>query len=240
VPAVNSSPTIRDYIPTFAEMRLPRINIIQKSSDAIGQFPLGSVVYRKTATLYIPRGEKEAGTEPGQTVILGLLPTRWAEKRKGEIGGDLVSSPAEVRALGGTTDYAEWKKSGFTVPYFEQMAEFICMLKQPKHLPNAASIFPWQVDGERYGLGIWAMRGAAFNNCAKFIFSDRQIGPTYEHGYPSCLYGFTTWHKAWDDKRSAELPRFTALEPTSESFQKFAAEIIAGSVNVEETGSAEE
>lgn len=240
---VKHRPVINDYIPSFAEMRLPRINVVQNIGPLQEQFSPGEVVYRQTTILHTPERKGEKGTPPGEVVILGLLPKRWAERVAGGEKGRLVSSPEEARRAGGTTDYDEWKlKKESGLAYFEPLAEFIVLVKQPKHLQGTAdAVFPFKVDGDRFALGIWAMKSTAYNNCAKFIFTDRQIGPTLEGGYPSCLYRFHTWLKPFGAGKSSWVPKFEAIGPTSESFQKFAATVIAGASgsDADDTGAAE-
>lgn len=227
---VKSRPIINDYIPGFAEMRLPRVNVVQHIGSLQEQFTPGEVVYRQTTVLYAPETRGNKATSPGEGVILGLLPKRWAERVSGG-RGRLANSPEEVRRMGGTTDWDEWKlkeKSGLA--YFEPLAEFIMLFKQPEHLKGKAdAAFPMPVDGERYALGIWAMKSTAYNNCAKHIFFDRSAGSTYEHGYPSVCYRFTTWLKKipGPGDKSAWVPKFDVVGLTSDSFRKFAAEQIA-------------
>lgn len=240
---VKYRPVINDYMPSFAEMRLPRVNIVQCIGDLKDSFDPGEIVYRQTTVLYSPERRGEKATDPCELVILGLLPKRWAERKSGGERGRLLDSEDAIRKAGGTVDYDEWKlKKDSGLAYFEPLAEFIVLLKQPKHLPNSDSIFPFYVDGARYALAIWGMKGSAYNNCAKFVFADRQIGPTYEKGYPSCLYRCHAWVKSFGPGKSAWIPKFEAVGPTSESFQAFAAEIIAGAsgAGANDAGAAEE
>lgn len=237
-------PVINDRIPAFSEMRLPRINICQNIGGLSENFQPGEVVYRQTTVVYSPERKGEKGTAPGELVILGLLPDRWVERVAGGEKGRIVMSPEEARSKGGTTDYDEWKlKEEDGMAYFEPLAEFICLLKWPKHLPGAMTQFPFKIDEDRFALGIWGMKSTAYNNCAKYVFSDRSIGPTYEGGYPSCLYQFTTWLKPFGKGKSAWVPAFKATGPTTESFQKFAHEIIASAAEApkaNDDGGAEE
>jgi hypothetical protein len=230
-----------DFIPSFANMRLPRVNLVQGIGELSETFEPGQIVYKGATVLYDPGIKKpEDRTDPLEVVILGMLPFRYVEKRDGG-HGEIVDTLEEVADLKGTIDWNEWnlKKAG-GVLLFETLAEFILAIKQPKHLPKAVQSFPFKVDDARYALGIWGMKGSAFNNCAKVtIFPDRAMGCTREFGYPSHSYLASSRTKKFGNGKTSWIPSWKEHLPTSEAFLKFAQSTIESAENPTDSGPAE-
>jgi hypothetical protein len=119
-------PVLGDYIPSMADMRLPRLNIVHGVGQLKDNFPVGAIVYNSQITLYEAQLGKKEATAPVELVVLGWLPLRYAEKVPGGGRGMLVSSPEAVRDAGGTLDYNEWKlKRGDGMRRFETLAEAV-------------------------------------------------------------------------------------------------------------------
>jgi hypothetical protein len=243
-------PVLGDYIPSMADMRLPRINIVHGVGQLKENFPVGALVYNSQITVHEAKlGQKEASL-PVELVVLGWLPIRYAEKVPGGGRGMLVSSLEAVRDAGGTLDYKEWKeKRDAGMRRFETLAEAVCLIKQPAICANDDAQFPFVIPAatkegeepktERWALGVWGMKGTAFTNGAKTIFTARQMGCCLE-GYPSCSWFASTESKPFKTEKgdtSIPVPKFVPGKVTSAAFRKFAINIVNGT---KESGPAEE
>lgn len=225
---------MNDYIPSFAELRLPRINVVQNIGDLKDTYTPGEIVYKQSAILFSDERKDVKGTGPFNCVILCLLPRRWVERVEGGARGEIAYSLDEVKELGGTTVWKEWDmKKADGMRYFEPYAEFVCLIEKPAHLEKDEINFPFDVDGKYYALAIWGMKSSAFNNCAKTLFTDRVSGPTL-HGYPTVVYAVSTKVKPFGAGKKAYIPVFNAVEKTSEAFQTFAHNLRVGTSEAEE------
>jgi hypothetical protein len=234
-------PVLGDYIPSMADMRLPRLNIVHGVGQLKDNFPVGALVYNSQITLYEAKLGNKSETAPVELVVLGWLPLRYAEKVPGGGRGMLVSSPEAVRDAGGTLDYNEWKlKRADGMRRFETLAEAVCLIKQPELCKDEDAQFPFVIESERWALGVWGMKGTAFTNGAKTVFTARQMGCCLE-GYPSCSWFASTEGKPFTtetgEKTNIPVPKFVPGKSTSAAFRKFAVNIVNGT---KEDGPAEE
>lgn len=228
LPPVKYNPVISDFIPSFADLRLPRLNIVHGIGRLKETFTVGGLVYNQQFELYVPKIGKHEATPPVEVVILGWLPLRYAEKVK-EGRGMLVSTEEEVRRAGGTLDYREWKlKEELGMKRFEPLMEAVVLVKQPEILKEDDANFPFVIDGARYLLALFPMKGMTYNNTAKGLFTLRQVGCLRERGYPSFAFNVHVEWKATTGDRGSFIPVFKPLKKTSDAFQKYALELISG------------
>lgn len=241
LPVTKYNPALTDYIPSFADLRLPRLNIVHGVGQLKDSFPVGAIVYGSQTVVYEPKLGKKDASAPAEVVVLGWLPTRYAERVPGGGKGLLLNTEAEVRANGGTVDWKEWdlkKDSGLR--YFQLLAEAVVLVRAPAGLAEeeAEATFPFIVDDVRYGLAIYGMKGTAYTNGAKTLFTARQIG-VLRKGYPSFSWKMTTKAVPFGEN-TVPVPQFEPLRKTSESFQKFTESLINGTedASVAETADA--
>lgn len=222
------NPVVNDFIPSFGEMRLPRLNIVHGIGKMKENFTVGSLVYNQQFELYVPKQGKHEATPPVEIVILGWLPLRYAEKTA-EGRGMLVNTEEEVRMAGGTLDYREWmEKKELGIRRFEPLMEAVLLAKRPEFAKDDDANFPFAIDDQRYLLALYAMKGMAYNNAAKGLFTLRNVGCLRERGYPSYSFQVTVEWKATTGDRGSFIPVFKPYQKTSEAFQKFAIELING------------
>jgi hypothetical protein len=233
-------PVLGDYIPSLADVRLPRINIVHGVGQLKDNFPVAALVYNSQLVLYEAALGKKPASAPVELVVLGWLPIRYAEKIPGGGRGMLLTSLERVRDNGGTLDYNEWKeKRKDGMRRFETLAEAVCLIKQPVICKDEIAQFPFVIDDERWAIGVWGMKGTAYTNGAKTIFTARQMGCCLD-GYPTCSWYASTESKDFtteEGKTSIPVPKFVPGKTTSGTFRKFAVNIINGT---KEDGPAEE
>lgn len=229
-------PVLGDYLPGMADMRLPRLNVVHGVGELKDEYPVGAIVYNNALAIYEPALGKKEATPPVELVVLGWNPLRYAEQVPGGGRGMLVNTPDEVRSAGGTLDYNEWilkRKDGMR--RFQILAEAVVLIKQPEHLAAEEAQFPFVIDGHRWALGVWALKGTAYTNGAKVIFTARRMGCCID-GYPTCSWYVKTSNMPFKTKgdngepiqTSVPVPAFTPGRRTTESFQKFSINLVNG------------
>ena len=190
-----------DYLPGFADVILPHINIVQSVGGLKDTFTPGEIVYGQNLVLYSPPiidkktgNSTKAGLPPVEITILGFRPTRFVEKLAGGARGMLVNTEAEVRAAGGTIDFNEHKlKAASGMKLFQTLAEAFIIIKRPAHVADDDSVFIFPAGNDKYALALWSLKGSAYTQCAKrSLFTARKMGCLQRGGYPSWSFNLTT------------------------------------------------
>lgn len=229
-----------DKLPSFDDIKLPRINIVQGIGELKDTFPQGAVVFNQAVVLFVPPvidkttgNIKVAGTPPANITILGFRPTRFVEKlsqaeRSSGRQGIIVNTEAEVRAQGGTLDYREHKlkeKDGMRL--FEPLAEAVVLIRRPEASADDNTVFTFDVDGAKYALALWGMKGTAYTAAAKSVFfTHRAIGCLQKGGYPSWSYNLSTRLKPFQNGNSCWVPVCVPNSKSSDAFLAFVANIL--------------
>lgn len=234
-----------DRLPTFADVMMPRINMVQGLGELKDSFTQGGIVFNQQFEIYTPQTTRKVsgvdqivpGTAPLHVVCLGLRPDRYAEKVAGGKRGLLVNTEAEVRAAGGTLDYNEWKlKAAAGMKRFEPLAEALIIIEKPADAPGVAPIplddepvFIYEVEGKRYTMALWAMKGTAYTEGAKKAFMTNRRTGCLRNGYPTFSFTLATRNKAYDNGNSTWVPVLLPLHKTSAALLDFAKGVLSGS-----------
>jgi hypothetical protein len=190
-----------DFLPGFKDIILPRINIVQSVGMLKDSFVPGAIVFDQKLQLFtLPIVDKQTGNikvpglPPVNLTVLGFRDTRFVEKISGGERGMIVNTETEVRAAGGTLDYNEWKlKAASGMKRFETLAEAFVIVKRPQHVADDDTVFIFDVGGDKYALGLWAMKGTAYTHAAKRVFfTARKMGVLSKDGYPSWNFNVST------------------------------------------------
>jgi hypothetical protein len=203
-----------DKIPDFSEVIVPRINIVQNIGQLKDSFESGAIVYNQQHSLFVPplidlkTGTVErAATPPVIITVLGFRPTRYSEKTTGGARGIIVNTEAEVRAQGGTLDYAEWKlKVASGMKRFEPLADAFIAIERPESFPDDDTVFGYDVDGKKVALALWAMKGTAYTAAAKRVFFTGRSMGILRGGYPTWAFSFATREESYDTGNKAWVP----------------------------------
>jgi hypothetical protein len=141
---------------TSDDIKVPRINIVQKMSDALLEagFAAGEVVYAKEVRL-LPLGVA------GKVTFLHL---QKQFQQKLPYGSDtmpvVVNTEAEVLERGGSLDY-----DGAN-PY-QPIAHLTCLVEAPDKLTDEQeAFFPFEFDGKFYALAKWTVASTAYKDVA--------------------------------------------------------------------------
>jgi hypothetical protein len=215
-----------DKIPDFKDIILPRLNIAQGIGNLGQVFDPGSIVFNQAVLLFKPPfthpkdpTQNVPGTPPVNIVCLGFRPTRYVEQVQGG-RGMIVDTEDAVRANGGTLDYDEAqlkKKDG--MKYFQALAEALIAIERPESIADDDNVFVYPVDGKKYALALWGMKGTAYTEAAKRVFfTYRAMGCLRAGGYPSKVFALSTRWKDFGNSRGAHVPVLIAGASTSPAF----------------------
>jgi hypothetical protein len=163
-----ATPTIPQCIEgeiTVSDLKVPRLNLSQKSGNLGDDFPPGSFVFEKQVLV----------AAPGGTLTAVPLRMRKYYQEKVEFGVDQqarkANTSAEVRALGGTTDY-DLKDE---LPWFQDIADIRLAVQAPSDLDEQFSeFFPYSDGKNQYAVAIYTVASSAYTSLAKKLMTDGQ------------------------------------------------------------------
>jgi hypothetical protein len=141
------------------DIRLPRINLVQKVGQLADSFHPGSIVFEKSVVL-------TEGKEPIELIPLRIK-TQYQRKRVwgSEEEPEVYDTSAEVIAAGGSLEYGDEN-------YFERIAHIQVALKLPDSVnqdenPEVLDLFPFQNEDGLYALAMWTLASSGFTAVAK-------------------------------------------------------------------------
>lgn len=140
------------------DIKLPRINLVQKSSNVelVRNFGLGAFVIAK-----------EAKISDGETplIVTALQAAKDYQQKVEFDSGDeaaVFSTEQEVLDAGGTFNYKEGMKEG---NYFQSRAHIEFAIGAPEGLSeNDLALFPYEFDGTPYTLALYTVASSAFTS----------------------------------------------------------------------------
>jgi hypothetical protein len=234
VPATSSGLVLGDKVPDFKDIILPRLNLTQNIGKMKDSFDPGSFVLGQQVVLFLPgvinakTGNLErAPSAPAGVTILGFRPTRYCEKIAGGVQGLIVNTEDEVRAAGGTLDYKEWElKKGSGMKRFEPLADAVVVVERPANIQDDDTVFVYEVDGKKYALALWAMRGTSYTAAAKRVFFTARAVGCLRKGYPTYNFAVTTREETYPGGNKAWVPVCVPVAKSTPAFLEFAASIL--------------
>lgn len=224
-----------DKIPEFADIILPRLNIVQGVGQLKDSFPQGAVVFNQSVVLFIPpvinKGTgnvEKPGTPPVNVTVIGFRPTRYAEKIVGGGRGLICDSEEQVRANGGTLDYREWTlKKASGMKRFEVLADALVAIERPAICTDDDTVFVYPVGDKKYALALWGLKGSAYTEAAKRVFFTARATGCLRTGYPTYNYNLSTRLKSFDGGNSAWIPVCLPAQKNSPEFINWVASVLA-------------
>jgi hypothetical protein len=222
-----------DRLPAFKDIILPRINIVQGVGLLKDSFPFGSIVFNQQVVLFTPPdidkqtgNIKRAGTPPVVLTVLGFRPTRYAEKVSGGARGLIVDSEDAVRANGGTLDYNEWKlKQSSGMKRFEPLADALVAIERPASITDDDTVFVYAVDGKKYALAIWGLKGTAYTAAAKRVFFTARAMGCLRGGYPTYSFNVSTRSET-RESNTYSIPVCLPAQKSTPAFLEFVASVL--------------
>lgn len=227
-------PSVGEWLPTFADIILERINISQNIGKLKESFPPGSVVYGRNTGIYVPADidlatgtVKRPATKPVVLTVLGFRRPKFVEKTVGGMRGLTVLTEEAVTASGGTLDYQEYelkKKDG--IKLFQPFADAMIAIRRPDHIADDDKIFTFAVEGHKYAVAFWGMKGTSYTNAAKRVFFTHKATGCLQPGWPTFNYSLITRAEKYEGGKEAHIPVCTPLEKNTPAFLEFVGRII--------------
>lgn len=143
------------------DIRLPRINVVQKTGGLSEEFPVGSLVYNKT---FVIAAAGKAGCEVTAVWIKKLYQQKLPF---GTQEAPLVfDTSAEVREAGGSLKYGDDN-------FFEEMAHINFVVKCPEIVTEDEhrDMFSFALGDARYGLATMTVNGSSFTSLGVALLS---------------------------------------------------------------------
>lgn len=195
-----------DRLPGFADVILPRLNIVYSVGELGKSFPAGAIVFNKETVLYTPpiidaqQGViVQAALPPVVLYVIGIVSERFSEKIQGGLGGEIVNSEAEVRAAGGTLDYKEWNlKKSEGMRRFEPLIDLLIAIEKPAHVsdPDGATfgftVGDRELTRKQYAIGFWGCKGVSYTHAVKRVFNMHRLTGVLRGGYYTHSFAVST------------------------------------------------
>ena len=159
------------------DLVLPRLNIVQKVGDLSNKFRPGTLLLNGQLVLQ-QAAEGTALSGIANVLCVGFNPTIFVEKVEGGLRGKMFKTEQEVIAAGGTLDYNEAK--ALKKAKYDRSATAMLLIEQVPGVNE--NEFPLTIEGKRYVLALYTMKGTGYTHAAKHIKSSRKIGQCRE-GY---------------------------------------------------------
>ena len=216
---------------------MPRVNIVQNLGDLKDEFPMGALVLGKSVELWRPPVIKngvitDAAPPPVEIIVAGFRPTRYVEKTTGGKRGNIVNTPQDVVAAGGTTEYAEAAR--LKKPLYQPLAEAVILVRKPEGVPDSEGTdFSFEVpEGEgkvgKYALAFWSLKGSAYTAAGKSVlFKERRLGYLSKCGYPGRHFSLTTLWKEWEGGSAAWIPVLVPCKTTDAATLEWIQNLLA-------------
>jgi hypothetical protein len=157
------------------DVRLPRINLVQKVSDTelVKNFGIGSFVLAREVKL-----------SDGETPV-SLTALQAAKDYVQKLPFDSGESPAifrseeEVINSGGSLNYKDYETGNF----FQPRAHIEFAIAAPDDVSEVeAALFPYEYDGKPYALAIYTVASSAYTSLAKELATMRSANKVLRQG----------------------------------------------------------
>lgn len=225
-----------DRLPSFKDVILPRLNIVQGIGNLKDTFVPGEIVFNQATVLYTPPqidpktgNATRKGTSPITSYVVGIISDRFSEVVQGGFGGLIVDTEAEVRNSGGTLDYKEWElKQKDGMKRFQAITDLLMLVERPETVKDDDIVFNFAIDGKKYALGAWALKGSAYTAVMKRVFNYHRLAGILKGGFPTYSFAIATHLEKFKNGNSAWVPSAVPIGKTSDAVLAFIHEV-AGS-----------
>lgn len=220
VPAT-SNPGFQDDDNISADdLVIPRLNIVQKVGELSNVFPHGSFLLDGSLVL-VEGAPIKKESKPIKLMVVGFRPKSFVQRVEGGGRGQIFSTEAEVAAANGTLDWNDAEATGKDL--YQRLATALVLVEQPEGVTNDS--FPYEIEGKRYALAQWSLKGTGYTNGAKPIMSARKIGFLRNGGYRTGFWTVTTTLKQFG-QNYAYIPLPKPAGPTTEAFRAAVKELL--------------
>lgn len=195
------------------DIRLPRINLVQKTGKLGEAFAAGSFVFNKDILL-------SNGSEPFDLVALRIR-KQYQEDLPYDPDGPqpkVFNTSEEVRQAGGHFNFDE--KKG----YYKEVAHILNIVGcPPKVTDEQRDYFMFEHAGVLYALAMWTVTGSGYTSVAKTLFT---AAAGHLRGGLQGGQWLVTAEKRSNARNSWYTPVLRAAGKTTPEFQEFAASLL--------------
>jgi hypothetical protein len=229
-------PVLESYTPTLAHIILPSLQLAHPVGEVGKTHPHGAIVYDNRIELYAPAEIdaaagviKRPATPPVIVTVLAVEQPEYTEKVAGGKRGLTVKTEEAVTACGGTLDYNEWQlKKSTGMKYFVPKTRLMLAIERPERLSDDGSLFVHEVDGKKYTLAFFTVKAGAYTAVCKRVVFPAKITGCLMRGYPAFSFALSTRLNSYDSGNSSWVPVLVPNKASSESFLKFAQQVLQG------------
>lgn len=160
-PAIVSEDSDMEGEISRSDIRLPRVNIVQKVGALSNLFGPGSILFNKEVVL-------SNGKSPVEIIPLRLKKVYQQDLPYGSEETALVFERAEeVRAAGGSMQWGDDN-------YFTEVAHVQVAVVRPDDCPEELEVmFPFEHAGKVYGCAMWTLKGSGFTTAGRTLITAR-------------------------------------------------------------------
>lgn len=211
-----------------SDVRLPRLNLVQKSSGAeLLTFGFGAFVLKAAVKLTSAPAAGIAAAAPVRIVVAGIRPKVWIEKTKyGSAEKSRVArSLDELFQMGGVEKWSfskENDKSGSTKPWFMPSVTALVLVQQPEDVPE--DNFPFEADGKLYAAALLSVKSTTYESFFGAITSEKVTGVLRKGGYSSRFIDVRTFIQPNKSGESANF-KLSFAEETPQAVKDLAASV---------------
>jgi hypothetical protein len=154
---------------SMKDIKLPRINLVQKVGGLGDIFAPGSIVFEKQIVL--SNGKQPVNLTPLQIHKQYQKKITWGAGDSNE-QAEVYNSAKEVREAGGSLEYGDEN-------YFQEIAHIQFAVQLPEHVEGdeALDLFPYKFNDALYTMAMWTVASSSYTALAKPIFSAAAAGP---------------------------------------------------------------
>lgn len=154
---------------SMSDIKLPRINLVQKVGTLADSFQPGQILFEKHAVLADTKNSVDL--TPLRIRKQYQRKVAWGEGASGE-APEVYDTAAQVREAGGSLQFGDEN-------YFQEIAHIEFAIKLPtgflsqelKETAEIIDLFPYTHDNHPYAIAIWTVASSAYTALAKPIFT---------------------------------------------------------------------
>jgi hypothetical protein len=152
---------------SMSDIKLPRLNLVQKVGSLADSFHPGSIVFEKAFVLSDGKPENALDLTPLQFRKQYQRKTVWGEGDNNE-QPEVYDTAEQVRAAGGSLQYGDEN-------YFQEIAHIAFAVKLPENLDagdELIDLFQYKFADALYTVAMWTVASSSYTALGKRILTD--------------------------------------------------------------------
>lgn len=205
------------------DVKIPRINVGQKTGELGEQFGFGSIILAKEVALYVPAKEGQPAADPVEFVVLRV---KKEYRESTEFGSDemgrVFDTRAEVEAAGLWIDWRDGADGKREAPPVSPQLQVQCLVRKPAGDVDPG-LFPYaDPEGDEWAMAVWTLGKSAYTAAGKALLTP--FATTKDFNYLTQRWGASTIRKS-GPQGVFYVPVVRRNGRTTAEFQQWAAEL---------------